>query len=138
MPVTVPDYGAEDRWTDYPLKALAHGVRSSLSLPLTVDGTSIGALNFYADQVAHFGEPETRLAQVFARQAATALALVLRHAAQNTLETQLREAVAVRTVVDQALGIIMDNNAAPPPTGSRSCARHPSTATANCATWPPR
>jgi GAF domain-containing protein len=105
--VSVPNLSHEQRWNGYPMHALAHGVSSSLSLPMRVDGTVIGALNLYATDPEHFGTVETQQATAFANQAATALTIVLRHTQHADLEAQLRDAISNRTVIDHAMGIIM-------------------------------
>jgi GAF domain-containing protein len=107
QPILVAELATDERWPAYRTHALAHGVRSSLSLPLIVQGTVAGALNFYTDRVHTFTEAEVKHATAFASQAASALAIVLRHADQVKLEDQLREALASRAVIDQALGIVM-------------------------------
>jgi GAF domain-containing protein len=106
-PVVVTDLATDERWRGYRSHALAHGVRSSLSLPLIVQGTVVGALNLYTSNQHEFSSAETAHATAFANQAASALAIVLRHANQIKLEDQLREALAARAVIDQALGIVM-------------------------------
>jgi GAF domain-containing protein len=52
--ILVDDLVEEERWGEYRTSVLAHGVRSSLSLPLS-DGTT-GALNLYATRPRAFGE----------------------------------------------------------------------------------
>lgn len=106
--VLVDDLADEERWGEYRTSVLAHGVRSSLSLPLR-DGTS-GALNLYADQPRAFGETEREYAQRFAAEASRALALAARMARQSELTTQLEAALASRATIDQAIGIIMAQN----------------------------
>jgi GAF domain-containing protein len=105
--VLVADLATDERWPSYRSHALAHGVRSSLSLPLIVQGNVVGALNVYTHTAQDFTEAEVKHATAFASQTATALAIVLRHADQVKLEDQLREALASRAVIDQALGIVM-------------------------------
>ncbi|MDT0260631.1 GAF and ANTAR domain-containing protein [Jatrophihabitans lederbergiae] len=105
--VSVPDLATDERWPDYRSHALTQGVRSSLSLPLTVQGATLGALNIYTSNQHDFTAGEIGHATAFAKQAATGLAIVLRHADQVKLEDQLREALATRAVIDQALGIVM-------------------------------
>src|SRR4051794_26943027 len=56
--VDVPDMSLESRWGSYPALAREHGVRSSLSLPLVVNGQHRGALNLYATELDAFGETE--------------------------------------------------------------------------------
>ena len=105
--VHIPDLAADDRWTDYKLNALAQGVRSSLSTPLFVDDQPVGALNLYTDTLHTFTPADITKARAFADQASAALTLVLRHAEHLDLQEQLRNALASRAVIDQALGIIM-------------------------------
>ena len=107
VPVKVHNLATDERWGDYRIHALAYGVRSSLSLPLTVNGDTLGALNLYTTTADTFSDPLTARTQAFARQVATALTIILRNADQTVLEGQLREALATRAVIDQAVGIIM-------------------------------
>lgn len=111
--VSVPDLSADDRWGEYRIHALAYGVRSSLSLPLTIDGVTRGALNLYSTRTNSFGTPQAQHADAFARQAATALTIVLRNADRAVVEAQLREALATRAVIDQAVGIVMGQRGVP-------------------------
>jgi GAF domain-containing protein len=104
--IAVPDLAADDRWPDYRPHALEQGVGSSLSLPLNVDGTTIGALNLYSTKAGHFDGPAEQRADAFARQATTALTVAIRQREQLTLQEQLREALASRAVIDQAIGMI--------------------------------
>ncbi|MFL6163736.1 MAG: GAF and ANTAR domain-containing protein [Jatrophihabitantaceae bacterium] len=105
--VHVPDMSAETRWGDYRLYAIAHGVRASLSFPLIVGGAVCGALNLYNRRPKVFDADHAALARAFARQAAMALTLVLRRADEIELQAQMRHALAGRSVIDQALGILM-------------------------------
>ena len=104
--VGVPDLVRDDRWPDYRPHALARGVRSSLSLPLHAARQTYAALNLYSTDVQAF-EGHADRAGGFARQASTALALVVRACDQARLSDQLRQALTARTVIDQALGILM-------------------------------
>jgi GAF domain-containing protein len=105
--VEVPDMSAESRWGDYPEYALANGIHSVFSLPVTLDGQVRGALNLFATIPHAFTEPEIARAEAFTHQAATALTILLRHASHTVLDEELREALATRAVIDQALGILM-------------------------------
>ena len=106
--ITVPDLTVERRWDGFPAQALAYGARSSLSLPLSVRGGTHGALNLYA-RIAHaFADPiDVAAATELAAQGSAVLAVVLRKAQQVELTEQLREALVSRSVIDQAMGIIM-------------------------------
>jgi GAF domain-containing protein len=104
----VSDLAAEERWPEYRAHALRHGVRCSLSLPLAMMGTTVGALNLYGfDTPGLFTDDHRRRGQLFASQATTALTLVLRRASQSDIADQLEQALASRSVIDQALGILM-------------------------------
>jgi GAF domain-containing protein len=105
--VMVPDLAVDDRWGDYRLHAIAHGVAASLSIPLSVGETTVGALNLYSTLRHNFSESEVVRVTAFAGQASGAISLVLRQANQVELEGQLREALSSRTVIDQALGLVM-------------------------------
>jgi GAF domain-containing protein len=106
--VDVADLSTETRWGAYRSHALGYGVRSSLSLPLQVDGDTRGALNLYATEPNAFGATARTAAELFATQAANMLTIVHRQARQWQLSAQLREALASRSVIDQAIGIVME------------------------------
>jgi hypothetical protein len=53
--VRVDDLAADHRWRRYGVRALAHGVRSSLSLPLSASGGPAGTFNFYSREPGFFG-----------------------------------------------------------------------------------
>lgn len=105
--IEVPDMSTEDRWGDYPGYALSNGIHSVFSLPLTLDGHTRGALNLFATAPHAFTDADINRAEAFTAQAATALTILLRHASHTVLDDELREALATRAVIDQALGILM-------------------------------
>ena len=104
--VVVADTVGPERWGGFSARAAVNGIRSSLSVPLAADGIT-GALNLYAPVPDTFGDAEIGRAQVFAASASAALALAARQSTAAALTGQLREALASRAVIDQALGIIM-------------------------------
>lgn len=106
-PVQGDDLAADTRWPRFAPQAVAHGIRSVLSLPLIAQDQVIGALNLYARQAAAFGEPVAVEAAKFAENAAGALALGQRLVSYAALAEQLRESLASRAIIDQAVGIIM-------------------------------
>jgi GAF domain-containing protein len=111
--VLVDDLADDQRWGDYQMPALGHGVRSSLSLPLRAGGQVIGALNIYSSQPHAFGAPEQLLAGGFADEASRALSLAVRMAERTEMSQHLQTALASRAVIDQALGILMGQNRCP-------------------------
>nr|WP_246401026.1 GAF and ANTAR domain-containing protein [Jiangella mangrovi] len=106
--VEIADQESDPRWPEYRVHAVALGVRSSLSLPLVVNGDVIGAMNLYDfDEPEAFDIQNRRRAETFAAQASTALALALRQVHDAELTDQLEQALATRSVIDQAIGILM-------------------------------
>jgi hypothetical protein len=105
--IQVDDLRREERWNSYRPHAIAHGVVSSLSLPLTVNGETLGALNLYSAAPAPFAGPQRERAESFAAQCAAALAVSLRHVRQAQVQHQLAEAMVSRGIIDQAIGILM-------------------------------
>src|SRR4051794_36184147 len=79
----------ETRWNTYRPHAIAHGVLSSLSLPLTVDGQTVAALNLYSNRPMAFDGPPRQHAKAFADQCAAALTLTLRQTSQAQVQQQL-------------------------------------------------
>jgi GAF domain-containing protein len=105
--VQVDDLGCETRWDGYRSSAVAHGVRSSLSVPLTVEGEILGALNMYSVTPAVFGGPHRESAEAFADKSAAALTVSLRQVRQARVQHQLAEAMVSSSVIDHAIGILM-------------------------------
>jgi GAF domain-containing protein len=95
------------RWDEFRMEAVAHGVRSSLSLPLRAGQATVGALNLYARAPHVFGTEQRHQAEAFAQTASGAAAVAARLAEQATLAGNLRAALASRAVIDQAIGVIM-------------------------------
>ena len=103
-----PDTLAEERWPTYIAQARQDGLRCSLSLPLTVGEITFGAVNVYGFDRPHlFGPAERRQLELFTAQAAGTLRLATRHVRDGELLRQMEEALHSRTVIDQAMGIIM-------------------------------
>lgn len=105
--IDVPDMVEETRWGDYSAHALVSGIHSAVSLPLVVNDNTIGALNLFSPAPGAFAEADVQRALAFTRQAATALTILLRQANNRVLDDQLRDAIATRAVIDQALGMLM-------------------------------
>ena len=105
--VRIEDTTEKARWPEFEAEAASHGIRSCLALPLNADGKPVGALNLYSRQASAFGSAEARRAENFAENASGALSLAMRLASHAALIEQLRFSLTSRTVIDQALGIIM-------------------------------
>jgi GAF domain-containing protein len=105
--IHVDDLAADDRWDSYRPHAVAHGVGSSLSLPLRVETESLGALNLYAPAPGAFSQAQREHAEAFAVRSAAALTVSLRQVRQATIQHQMADAMVSSSVIDQAIGILM-------------------------------
>jgi GAF domain-containing protein len=110
--VTIADTAEEARWPEFEAEAVAAGVRSCLAVPLrpepaTAKRQPIGALSMYSRSPEAFGEMEIQRAEEFAKIAYGALMVARRLASYADLNEQLRASIASRSVIDQAIGIIM-------------------------------
>lgn len=106
--IEVANQVRDTRWPVYRDQAVALGVRCSLSYPLPVQDRVVGAMNLYGfDQPNGFTGADRERAATFAVQAATALGLAVRFAKQAELADQLEQALTSRTVIDQAIGVLM-------------------------------
>ncbi len=106
--VEVPDLSVESRWPGYTEHAAAQGVKCSLSLPLIVGGETVGAMNLYEfERSDMFSGSHRQRCEVFAGQAAGAMQVLIRHDRDAALLNQLEEALQSRSIIDQAIGILM-------------------------------
>jgi GAF domain-containing protein len=105
--IEVADAAIETRWAGYITPATDQGLGASLSTPITANGATIGVMNLYATTPHTFTPEERARAQAYADQAAAAIAVATRLAHHSQLTDDLRSAMASRTTIDQALGILM-------------------------------
>jgi GAF domain-containing protein len=97
----------DDRWPAFCALAAAHGIRSTISVPLTVHRESLGALNLYAENTGAFTKAHEETVQVFADQAAIALANAQVYWDARHLSENLTQAIKSRETIDHAVGILM-------------------------------
>jgi GAF domain-containing protein len=97
----------DERWPEFARVALAHGIHSTLSLPLLARGQGLGALNLYAPHEGAFTDAHEKLAVVFADQASIALANAQVYWDARELNDNLTEAIKTRETIGQAVGILM-------------------------------
>jgi GAF domain-containing protein len=107
VPVLVADMASEGRWAPYPRQAVAMGVRSSMSYPLISGSETLGALNMYAFNDVPVGDDVQARARQLADRAAGVLAVALRMADSRQDNDNLRAALTSRSVIDQAMGVLM-------------------------------
>jgi len=105
--VDSPDLPEEKRWGSYPSIAMGHGIMAVHSVPMIADAKPVGVLNIYACTPHAFGPRHRQLAQLLAGQGSIAVTAALRHYDELTLSDHLRTALSSRSVIDQAIGIVM-------------------------------
>ena len=104
----IDDTRTEQRWPDYVPRVLEVGVRSSLSMPLPYQGSTIGALNIYSTRPQAFLSAESEEAAT-AVAGAVAVAVVNADAHDRLAEhaRNMRVAMESRAVIEQAKGVLM-------------------------------
>jgi GAF domain-containing protein len=111
--IHVRDMRQEARWPHVQAEALALGMESMLSLPLTVNGSLLGALNCYSRRLGGLLPEEVEQGRQFAEHARVLLANAQAFARSEQRNEQLREALASRDVIGQAKGILMEREGVP-------------------------
>jgi len=102
----IGDMRADQRWPTFCAVAATRGALSSMSVPLSVRGESIGALNLYSVEAQGFTGAE-RAGRAFAQQAAVAIANARAYHASRTLAETLEHALRASAETEQAKGRIM-------------------------------
>jgi GAF domain-containing protein len=97
----------DQQWPAFSKACVEHGIMSTLSLPLGVRGSGIGALNLYSKEPSAFSEEQCEVGMMFATQASVALANAQLYDSAYRLTQQLQEALTSRAVIDQAKGMLM-------------------------------
>jgi hypothetical protein len=101
-----PDLAEESRWPSYREYALSAGVHCVLAVPVAVEGESGAALNFYGVRAGALG-PGRAAAQAFAARSGDAIDVALRIERRRQSAADVRTALLSRSVIDQAVGILM-------------------------------
>ncbi len=102
--------GGDTRWPQFGSRVARLNVHSALSLPLvTADGV-VGAMNIYAHPKQAFSERAFEMGQLFSVPAAIAVQNAQVLAQAQRLAEQLQNALSSRTVIDQAIGIMMSRS----------------------------
>lgn len=97
--VASPHLAEDTRWPRYAPVAVAAGIQAQAGIRLFDADRSNGALNLYADKAGAFDDL-TSLGELFSHQAALAIDYA------RELD-QLRDAVATRQLIGQAVGLVM-------------------------------
>lgn len=105
--VVVQDLAAEKRWDGFPAAAMAGGVHGVYAHPLEIGGDITGALNLYAHEPGLFSVRVQHVAMQFIEPARLLLEGMIRRLSQEEVIAHLNDAIASRTVIGQATGIVM-------------------------------
>lgn len=105
--VPIPDTSTDFEYVDFSRQACRMGVTRSLSFGLAVPGRNVGSLNLYALSGHGFDEATVAAAQAVAAYVAAPVANAALYARTTAQVEQMREAMASRSVIEQAKGMIM-------------------------------
>jgi GAF domain-containing protein len=105
--VRVDDLASCQAYPEFAETAAAHGIASTLSVPLVAGQASVGALNLYAPEPGSFGDEEEAVVTDLAAPAAALLANSQAYWGAFELGQQLAQALESRPIIEQAKGILM-------------------------------
>jgi GAF domain-containing protein len=109
--VRIEDTSTDERWPKFSASARAHGVKSSLSTPLSLAGAeTFGGFNVYGEVPGGFGEEDEELCRAFAGQASIVVSNAQAYWAAFELSHNLNRAMLTRAVIEQAKGVLMSSN----------------------------
>jgi GAF domain-containing protein len=103
----VRDFTDDARFPSYGPCAVGLGARSTLSLPLSSDGRTVGALNLYGREPDIFDTEAVAIGTLLAAHASLALQAANAYFSSQRLAGQLQEALGSRAEIEQAKGILM-------------------------------
>ena len=102
------DLAEDNRFPSYgPRAAEELGARSSLSLPLTADGRTVGALNLYSRVPDAFDNDVVGVGELLAAHASLAVSAATAYYSSRDLAEQMRQALDSRAVIEQAKGVLI-------------------------------
>ena len=107
----VRDLADDGRFPTYGPRAASMGAHSALSVPLSADGRTVGALDFYGRSPDAFDTDDVALAQLLSAHASLALQAASAYFSSRALAEQLKAAMASRAEIEQAKGILMAQRA---------------------------
>lgn len=109
-PIHVPDLAREPRRWASAVEALARGFHGWLTVPVRDAAGIVGTITLYARRAHAFDDAAVGRTADFAGDIATIIAIALKLNGQTRLNDDLRSALASRSVIDQALGVLMAEN----------------------------
>jgi GAF domain-containing protein len=111
-PIAILAAHASARWPDFTARALRYDIETTFAVPLSRDGTRLGALNVFVPASPGHpppdGESQLHLAQILADAAAVGLTNHRTLTRYRTLTSQLQEALSSRVRIEQAKGVLAE------------------------------
>jgi transcriptional regulator with GAF, ATPase, and Fis domain len=98
---------ATERWPEFTSLATGLGLHSYLAAGLGTGERPLGALNLSSRGTDGFDHLDEKVVALFTAPAAAAIMVAGRYAEAHALAGQLHQAMQSRSVIDQAIGIIM-------------------------------
>lgn len=109
--VLVPDLAAEaGTWPTWSAQAAAWGVVAVMGIPMWIRDRAVGAMNVYSTEVRTWSEAEVRTARVLADMAASYVVNASELEASRRTAEQLQEALDSRVLIEQAKGMLANEN----------------------------
>jgi GAF domain-containing protein len=105
--VRLEDMDHAEAYPEFAGAARAHGIQSTLSLPLMAGEDAVGALNLYSRTPNGFTDEDERAGTLLAGAAAIVLVNASAYWQAAQLSEQLTQAMQSRAVIEQAKGILM-------------------------------
>jgi GAF domain-containing protein len=114
-PIYIDDAGIDDpQWRYFSRTAHHLGVHSTLSIHIPTETSEVAAsLNFFAQRRLGLGADEIRRAESFAQQLAAAILSVKAYRSTAKLADDMVVAMASRSVIEQAKGMLMAEQTIP-------------------------
>ncbi|MGQ1795858.1 GAF and ANTAR domain-containing protein [Kocuria oceani] len=106
--VHVADMRTEPRWGDYTKAAVAEGILSAVGVPFELGEEASAALDVYSDRADRFDEATIASIQRQVLLTSKALRLAVQMDRHRTTQSNLEAAMASRTSIDLAVGMIMN------------------------------
>ncbi|MFI5781270.1 GAF and ANTAR domain-containing protein [Nocardia sp. NPDC051570] len=107
QPMSVPDLRAEERWDGYARRMLSRGIRSHDIWPLVFDHDSVGTLSVYLTRTGGVASDTRDELGLIVDHLSVLLHIAAEISHRLAMTEQLRAALDSRSIIDQALGIIM-------------------------------
>ncbi|HEX2042082.1 MAG TPA: GAF and ANTAR domain-containing protein [Acidimicrobiales bacterium] len=110
----IDDMDKDRQWPPFSEAAGAHGIQSSLSVPLLARHEGVGALNLYSRRRAAFSDDDVEVGLQFASHAGIVLANAQAYWDARQLGEDMAEAMKSRAIIEQAKGILMGSQRCSP------------------------